>query len=88
MYLTVAWNPHYNVDMKTIQITIDNTLLERIDSQCGSRNRSAFFRQAAEALLKQLRIKQQEQRQLEGYKRHPARKGEFDVWHSEQVWPE
>lgn len=74
--------------MKTIQVTINEALLDQIDDQCGSRNRSAFFRQAAELLLKQAKIKQLEQQDIQGYKRQPIRPGEFDVWQAEQVWPE
>jgi phosphopantothenoylcysteine synthetase/decarboxylase len=33
-------------------------------------------------------IKQLEERQAEGYARHPVEPGEFDVWESEQVWGE
>jgi metal-responsive CopG/Arc/MetJ family transcriptional regulator len=73
--------------MKTIQVIVDDPLLKRIDRKCGSRNRSAFFRQAAELLLRQYKIKQLEQDDIEGYKRHPIRPGEFDVWYSEQTWP-
>ena len=74
--------------MKTIQITIDSSLLSKIDRQCGERNRSAFFRQAAELLLRQLRIRQLEERDRQGYTEKPIRTGEFDIWESEQVWPE
>jgi metal-responsive CopG/Arc/MetJ family transcriptional regulator len=74
--------------MKTIQITITPDLLQLIDKECGGRNRSAFFRQAAQAWLKQLRIRKLEQKQIQGYTRRPAKAGEFDVWVAEQVWPE
>ncbi len=74
--------------MKVVQITIDNSLLKQVDSQCGGRNRSAFFRKAAELLLQQFKVKQLEQKDVQGYKRHPVRNEEFDVWHAEQVWPD
>jgi hypothetical protein len=62
--------------------------LSRIDQQCGNNNRSAFFRRAAELLLNELKIKRLERKDIEGYKRHPVQRGEFDVWQSEQVWPD
>jgi hypothetical protein len=74
--------------MKTIQITINPELLRSIDRECGGRNRSAFFRQAALVWLKQLAISKMEQKQIQGYTRHPVKPGEFDKWVAEQVWPE
>ena len=74
--------------MKTIQITIEPGLLKLIDKECGDRNRSSFFRQAAQAWLNQLHIRNLEKKQIQGYARHPVKPGEFDDWLSEQVWPE
>jgi antitoxin HigA-1 len=33
------------------------------------------------------RIKRLEHQDVQGYKRQPIRPGEFDVWHTEQIWP-
>jgi metal-responsive CopG/Arc/MetJ family transcriptional regulator len=74
--------------MKTIQITINPDLLQLIDKECGGRNRSAFFRQAAQAWLQQLRVRKLEKKHNEGYARYPVKAGEFDLWLDEQVWPE
>jgi len=74
--------------MKTIQITINPDLLQLIDKECGGRNRSAFFRQAAQAWLKQLRIRKMEKKHNQGYLSCPVKPGEFDQWVHEQVWPE
>lgn len=74
--------------MKPIQIVLPESLLKRIDSQCGPRNRSSFFRELAEAWLKQQKIKKLEQKQIDGYAKYPVKPGEFDTWYSEQVWPE
>ena len=63
--------------MNTIQITIDESLLKLIDKHC--RNRSAFFREAAQLLIKNIRNKQMEKRHEEGYKKYPVKPGEFDV---------
>jgi metal-responsive CopG/Arc/MetJ family transcriptional regulator len=74
--------------MKTIQITIDESLLGKIDNNCGKRDRSSFFRKAALILLKQLHTKKLEEQHRAGYARKPVQKGEFDIWQDEQVWPE
>jgi metal-responsive CopG/Arc/MetJ family transcriptional regulator len=65
--------------MKTIRITITLGLLQRIDKECGGRRRSAFFRQAAQAWLKQLRIHKMEEKHKQGYARYPVKAGEFDL---------
>jgi metal-responsive CopG/Arc/MetJ family transcriptional regulator len=74
--------------MKTVQITVDTALLRRIDRQCGERNRSAFFRKAAELLLEKLRIEELERRDREGYRRRPIEAREFEAWQTEQAWPD
>jgi hypothetical protein len=86
--LTTHNYPHYNTHMKAIQITINSELLQLIDKECAGKNRSAFFRQAAQAWLKQLRILKMEKKHNEGYTRYPVKIGEFDLWSDEQVWPE
>ena len=34
------------------------------------------------------KISQMDKQHAEGYARHPVQPGEFDMWHSEQVWDE
>ena len=74
--------------MKTIQITIDDALLERVDqvTQLKKIARSQFIRIALEDALRQLAIKDLEQKQADGYRNHPVTTGEFDLWESEQAW--
>lgn len=74
--------------MKTIQMTIDDALLEEVDraTEALGTNRSAFIRSALQLALRQHRIGQLEQQQAEGYARHPATVNEFDVWEGEQQW--
>jgi Arc/MetJ family transcription regulator len=82
-------NTHYYRDkMKTIQITIDDDLLQDVDQATHLRNisRSQFIRDALMAALHQLAIEELEQSQVEGYRRHPVTAGEFDVWVKEQAW--
>jgi predicted transcriptional regulator len=74
--------------MKTIQITIDNQLLELVDklSRARKMTRSAFIREALEAEIRRERIREEENRHAEGYSRAPVAQGEFDVWLNEQDW--
>jgi metal-responsive CopG/Arc/MetJ family transcriptional regulator len=74
--------------MKTIQITIDDTLLKKVDQVTHRKKiaRSQFIRQALEDTLRQMAVEELEQKQAEGYRRHPVTSGEFDVWESEQAW--
>ena len=74
--------------MKTIQITIDDTLLKKVDQVTHRKKiaRSQFIRQALEDTLRQMAVEELEQKQAEGYRRYPVTPGEFDVWESEQAW--
>ena len=74
--------------MKTIQMTIDEVLLGRVDSACHSLGvaRSAFIRRALELSLCRLSIAEMEQQHIAGYQRLPVQPGEFDIWENEQDW--
>jgi len=76
--------------MKTVQMTLDEDLVELVDRQVQKMGttRSAFTRDALRAALREIRIKELENRHREGYKRKPVKRGEFDVWEKEQVWIE
>ena len=76
--------------MKTIQMTIDESLLAEVDRAIGALDitRSAFIREALQLALWQYKIRQMEEKQAEGYAQHPVEPGEFDVWESEQAWSE
>ncbi len=76
--------------MKTIQMTIDEQLLQEVDTavcNLGS-SRSAFLREALRQALKRMQIAALERQHIAGYVRHPVEPGEFDVWQNEQVWGE
>jgi metal-responsive CopG/Arc/MetJ family transcriptional regulator len=76
--------------MKTIQMTIDESLLARVDlavQELGT-TRSAFVRNALLQALKQLQVAMLEQQHIAGYERYPIEPGEFDVWEAEQIWEE
>jgi metal-responsive CopG/Arc/MetJ family transcriptional regulator len=76
--------------MKTIQMTIDDRLLQLVDklSRARKTTRSAFIRDALEAEIRRQRIREDEVRHAEGYTRKPVAPGEFDVWVNEQDWGE
>jgi hypothetical protein len=76
--------------MKTIQMTIDEELLNRVDRAIETLGmpRSAFIRRALELALRELSISEMERRHIEGYQRYPILPGEFDIWESEQAWGE
>jgi metal-responsive CopG/Arc/MetJ family transcriptional regulator len=76
--------------MKTIQMTIDEPLLEEVDDaiQELKTTRSAFIRSALRHELRQHVISKLEQQHAEGYAKHPVMQGEFDVWETEQAWGE
>ena len=74
--------------MKTIQMTINDRLLQLVDKMCRARKttRSAFIRDALEAEIRRQRIREDEARHAEGSARKPVAPGEFDVWVNEQDW--
>jgi metal-responsive CopG/Arc/MetJ family transcriptional regulator len=76
--------------MKTIQMTLDESLLEEVDhvTQDLNTTRSAFIRSALRLALRQHTKAKLEHQHAEGYARHPVMPGEFDVWEDEQEWGE
>lgn len=76
--------------MKTIQMTLDENLIDEVDitvKKIGT-TRSAFTRTALKHELENIKIKELEIKQIEGYKRKPVKNKEFDAWEKEQVWKE
>jgi metal-responsive CopG/Arc/MetJ family transcriptional regulator len=74
--------------LKTIQITLPQELLSRIDQTVTEldTNRSALARQAFEDILFRLRIEQMERQHAEGYARQPEDPDEIALWESIQDW--
>ncbi len=74
--------------MKTIQMTIDERLLQLVDKMSRARKttRSAFIRDALEAEIRRQRTREDEVRHATGYARKPVALGEFDSWVNEQDW--
>jgi metal-responsive CopG/Arc/MetJ family transcriptional regulator len=76
--------------MRTVQMTLDEKLVDAVDKAAKrlGTTRSGFARRALRSALETLRSRELERRDREGYRRKPVRKGEFDGWEREQVWPE
>lgn len=74
--------------MKTIQMTLDEDLLDRVDKTIKELNttRSAFIRESLQFNLDRLRIRELEKKHERGYLQKPVKRGEFDVWENEQIW--
>ena len=76
--------------MKTVQMTLDDELVDAVDAVVKKLHttRSAFTRKALRDAMEGIRMKQLEEKQKAGYQRKPVSTTEFDVWDSEQQWPE
>jgi metal-responsive CopG/Arc/MetJ family transcriptional regulator len=74
--------------MKTIQMTIDENLLQQVDQtiQELKTTRSAFIRQALLQALRQYQVRRLEERDAAGYLTTPAQAGETQNWLTEQDW--
>ena len=74
--------------MKTIQMTIDEPLLNKVDSAIKTlkTTRSAFIREALEMALRHYQILEMEKAHAAGYAHQPVEPGEFDIWTDEQAW--
>ena len=74
--------------MKTIQMTIDENLLQRVDQTVKNLHttRSAFIREALEQALLTYQVRRLEERDAIGYTAVPADPLEMDEWSAEQAW--
>ena len=76
--------------METIQVVLDKALLRATDLAARKRrlNRSALVREALGEHLKRLAAREREQRDREGYRRHPTSPEEFGAWDTVAAWPD
>jgi metal-responsive CopG/Arc/MetJ family transcriptional regulator len=76
--------------MRTVQMTLDDRLVSRVDKAARKlgTTRSGFTRKALQDALSRLVSLEKERRHRRGYEAQPVRRGEFDGWASEQVWPD
>jgi metal-responsive CopG/Arc/MetJ family transcriptional regulator len=74
--------------MKTIQMTIDEELLEEVNLLVNQLDttRSAFIRQALRESLQRQKIAEMERKHIEGYLRYPQQPEEFDPWDEVCDW--
>lgn len=75
--------------METIQIVLDKKLLQATDQAARrtKRNRSALVRDALREHLRRLESRAREERDREGYARHPSALDESLNWEAEAAWP-
>jgi metal-responsive CopG/Arc/MetJ family transcriptional regulator len=75
--------------METIQIVLDEKLLQAADEAARrtNRNRSALIRDALREHLRSLEIRAREERDRQGYSRRPQRSGQSRLWEAEAAWP-
>lgn len=74
--------------VKTIQMTIDERLLARVDEVTAvlDVSRSAFIREALEYALERYAVRRMEEQDAAGYAALPAQPDETARWINEQVW--
>ena len=76
--------------MKAIQVTFDETLLERLDSHPAvrKRGRSAVLREAARDFLRRREAEEVDRRYAAAYGGSDSVHTELRGWDQEAVWPE
>jgi metal-responsive CopG/Arc/MetJ family transcriptional regulator len=76
------------VDMKNVQISFDETLLERIDQMAAASkiSRSAVVREALNLWLKEKEIEKFEQDWISSLKGRADDAGEAETWVKVQAW--
>lgn len=79
----------YNIAMKTIQITVDESLLAKVDADEETKRdgRSAVFRRAVAEYLKRRRRASIAEQYRKAYKGAAGLRSEFEGWEDEGVWP-
>ena len=83
-------NIHIRGHMKTVQMTLEEALVARVDKAARKlgTTRSGFTRNALKEALARLREEELERKHRTGYERQPVKAGEFDAWLDEQAWPD
>ena len=78
------------IDMKAIQVTFDEALLERLDRHptVRERGRSAVLREAAAVYLLRKDAEDIARRYRAGYGQAAGLDAEFEGWADEGVWPQ
>jgi len=74
--------------MRTIQMTLDDDIVKKVDDIVNElkTSRSAFTREALKEAVKHYNIRRLELKHRQGYTAHTVKKEEFSVWENEQNW--
>ncbi len=74
--------------MRTVQMTMDDELVERIDRRVRrlGTTRSAFAREALREALQRCDERDLEARHIAGYRDNPPKPGEFSTPESDRAW--
>jgi len=76
--------------MRTIQLTIDDDLVIKVDRVVKSKGttRSAFIRQLLRNVLREIREAELDRKHREGYEKFPVSPDEFSIPELDQAWGE
>jgi len=74
--------------MRTIQMTLDDDLVQSVDKVVKElkTSRSAFTRNALRYAINSFNISGLEEKHRRGYELHPVNDSEFSIWEEEQNW--
>ena len=74
--------------MRTIQMTLDDNLVQAVDLVAKElhTSRSAFTRKALQEALARYKLEQLERQHRRGYEQNPEATDEFSIWDTEQEW--
>jgi metal-responsive CopG/Arc/MetJ family transcriptional regulator len=74
--------------MKTIQMTLDDELVDAVDRvvKLLKTTRSAFTRDALRRAMREMNVKKLEEKHRLGYAKKPVGCDEFSGWEAEQNW--
>jgi metal-responsive CopG/Arc/MetJ family transcriptional regulator len=75
--------------METIQVVLDSKLLRAADvvARRSKVNRSALILEALRSHLKNIEIREREDRDRKGYEAVPRDSAELSGWEAEAIWP-
>jgi metal-responsive CopG/Arc/MetJ family transcriptional regulator len=74
--------------METIQVVLDKKLLQATDKAArrSKLNRSALVREALSEHLRRLELQGKQERDRQGYLKHPQTREESHMWEAETAW--
>jgi metal-responsive CopG/Arc/MetJ family transcriptional regulator len=74
--------------METIQVVLDKKLLQATDKAAlrTKQNRSALVREALREHLQRLELRAKQERDRQGYLKHPQTRDESHMWEAEVAW--